>query len=117
MNNVKTIKSKHEARLCKLKSKSKQLELLLRKRERLDFEIKTLKKSISKEQKQTLKELALINQKTDSGYILSKELISESLTLDESEDPEQVYNCLLQLETELTNILSNLLDFQEPIDS
>lgn len=110
---TKIIRSNQEARLSKLKNKKTQLENLLRSRERLDFEIKNLKKSIKKDQKIVLKEYSLLDQ-TD-GH--SQESILESMLIEKEQDPEEEYQSsvklLLETQNEFQKILDILLHFEE----
>lgn len=108
----KIIKSRAEARASKLKNKRTQLENLLRSRERLDYEIKNLKKSIARDQKQILKEELLLNQ-----HAGNKEAITESVQVEEGEDSESLAEEILKIFTqsdqELEQILALMLKYDE----
>lgn len=110
----KIVRSKQELRLNKLKNKKTQLENLLRARARLDFEIKTLKKSIAKDQKKVQKEEAVLQRVSNSG---SLEVISENVQLEDNEDELQAYHESvenLQHESdELNQIFELLLHYDE----
>lgn len=80
----KTATNPRQIRLSKLKNKRAHLENLLRSRERLNYEIKNLSKSLAKDQKALLREEKLW-QAQDSQKILT-----ESKLLGEEEDPSEL---------------------------
>lgn len=112
----KVIRSNSEARLSKLKNKKSQLENLLRSRERLDYEIKNLKRSIAKDQKIVAKEYATIIGIDNSA---SDEVISETVELEEGVKPRETaqaaYRSLLNSRDELQSILTLLLKYAETL--
>lgn len=112
MSNSTQITSSHKARLSKLTSKKTQLEQLLRKRNRLNYQIKILQKSISKEQKRIQKESSILEQIKKGEKPDGSTLIQE-LAVAESEDPEEVLESIPLLQKELDSILEMLLDFDE----
>lgn len=116
-NANKVITRNSEARLSKLKNKKSQLENLLRSRERLDFEIKNLKKSIAKDQKIVLKEIEQL--KPICNAQTPEELISEQVVVDEGENPKETLRKLVKVlsssEDELISILRLLLKFAETL--
>lgn len=117
MATSKQIKTSHQARLSKLQSKKQQLVQLLRKRARIDFEINTLKKSISKEQKRTLREQKMLVEELNQQdlHYSNREVLLESLDIAESEDPEEAYVAFKQIDKELNLILRLLLEFDESL--
>lgn len=112
MSTTSQVTSSHKARLSKLTSKRSQLEQLLRKRERLNYQIKILQKSILKEQKRIQKEAAIL-EKIQNGDTPSGPTLIQELALAESEDPEEVFKTIPLLQKELNSILEMLLDFEE----
>lgn len=126
MTTTKKVTNQQQARLSKLENKKKQLENLLRSRERLNFEINMLKKSISKDQKSIKKEAALLEQArkskvqgtlalTGQTYLTdnSSQTIRESFDLQDDEDPQQLVELLSAEENLLTEIFDLLLRFDE----
>lgn len=118
MTQKKPVKNQLQARSSKLESKRKQLENLLRKKARLDFEISTLRKSISKEQKWALKVSATLNEAMGNQLPTSNKatdnlesVICESLGLSESEDTEEAYAAFIRICSELDSIASILLEY------
>lgn len=110
---TKIIKSQAQARASKLKNKKSQLENLLRSRERIDYEIKNLKKSIARDQKIVLKEEALLSQVTRDH-----ESLLEAVQLDEEEDDlellkQEILTIFYQTDQELEQILDLLLKYDE----
>lgn len=85
----------------------------MRSRARLDYEIKTLQKSIRKDQKQVAKEMATLSFPAEA----SEEVISESLELSDGEDYREALNTsqdiLYHSLEELQEILNLLLHFGE----
>lgn len=126
MTTQNKVTNQHQAHLSKLKNKRQQLENLLRSRERLDFEIKNLKKSISKDQKRIHKEAAILEKSNITfpekfpGNITSSELpedflsIQESFGLEDDEDPQEIYRAVLAQKELLEEITDLLLKFGEP---
>lgn len=122
MQTPKTITSQSQAHLSKLKSKRTQLENLLRSRERLDYEIKNLKKSIQKDQKRIQKEQSMFFKEKQEvlteGIVLTKverlpkeELMSGSFP--EDEDPDEIISLLAAQKIVLQGIFELLFNFGE----
>lgn len=125
MTTKNKVTNQHQAHFNKLQNKRSQLENLLRSRERLDYEIKNLKKSISKDQKRILKEEATLQKsmllQAKSGKVLTStglpgdlESIQESFDLQEDEDPAEIAKAVLAQRKLLEEITDLLLKFNEP---
>lgn len=112
MANSNQVTTSHKARLSKLISKRAQLEQLLRKRERLSYQIKVLQKSISKEQKRVMKEEAIFEQ-IQKGDLPSAPTLIQELAVAKSEDLEEVSETLPLLRKELDEVLTLLLKYGE----
>lgn len=113
----KVITSQSELRANKLKNKRTQLENLLRSRERLDYEIKTLKKSIAKDVKVVQHEAEVLTNLLDAEA--DSEMIQEAVELQEGEDPRKAIKSLLKTiklsDEEIYLIVKLLLAFAETL--
>lgn len=116
------VTNQQQAHLSKLKNKRQQLENLLRSRERLNYEIQNLKKSISKDQKRIQKEAAQLEQVT-SRALKNRDLLQtpeglkelhEMVGLEDDEDLGLFESAVLAQKNELEEITSLLLKFSEP---
>lgn len=122
-NANKVILKNSEARLSKLKNKKSQLENLLRSRERLDYEIKNLKKSIQKDNKIITEEFEKLENFDDESLTDEDlQVLEESqlpFLLEESRSPQETYQKLIRLlvdsKSELILILELLLKFAETL--
>lgn len=121
MTTKNKVTNQQQAHLSKLKNKRQQLENLLRSRERLDFEIKNLKKSISKDQKRVQKEAAQLreaqSQALEQNLLQTPEglrVLQEMVGLEDDEDLGQFETAVLAQINELEEITSLLLKFSEP---
>lgn len=116
-NATKIVSSNAEARLSKLKNKRNQLENLLRSRERLEYEIKNLKKSVEKDAKQLTKESVLYEELSGKDEGLTDDDITEHFVLQEGVDSrveiKRVLRVLSSSQDELIAILKLLLRFAE----
>lgn len=110
-------KQKQQLRLSKIKSKRAQLDNLLRKRERIDFEVTRLKKSIARDQKQAVKEQLLARDLHDNHPETFLEALGPSSSEEESKDKTEQYSIYLEaLQVEFANILLVLTNFAETLD-
>lgn len=109
-----TVQNPRQIRLNKLKNKRAQLENLLRSRERLNYEIKNLQKSLAKDQKAILKEEQLWQAKD------KQKILTESKLLGEGEDPDalgdEAHEFLSTSLTVLDEVLELLLKFPDTSD-
>lgn len=109
-----TVQNRRELRLSKLKNKRTQLENLLRSRQRLDYEIKNLQKSLARDQKQFLKEVTLWRTKD------SQKILTESTLLEDGEETEdevlqtEVFEHFSAYSDVLDEVLKLLLKFPDP---
>lgn len=109
----KVVKSNMEARISKLKNKTTQLENLYRSRNRLDYEIKNLKRSIAKDQKLLKKQSNIM----ESAALVSRETLLESVEISDDEDPgsslSEIFQLFKETDTVLTELTELLLKFDE----
>lgn len=114
---AKIITNQTELRANKLKNKRTQLENLLRSRERIDFEIKNLKKSINRDLKQHLKESEMYYELSEKGF--QEESLREAIVLDEGADPESELRKFIKnlklTDDEIHLIIRILLAFAETL--
>lgn len=109
------IKTRLEARRSKLINKKEQLKNMLRSRERLDYEIINLKKSIAKDQKKAIKEQLSLEKARDPEAVLEAFIPGDTEDSLDPSEPEEILDCFQNMSRELDSILTLLLRYDEDL--